>query len=107
MFFRCSGSSRHRPLAGVERREAACAESCQMVEFRLDEGAVIPPHRHPHEQIGMVLSGRMVLRVGEETADLRAGDGYAVPPGVEHEVKVLEDSLVIDVFSPPRDDYRD
>ncbi len=77
------------------------------MEFRLRKGSVIPPHQHPNEQIGIVISGRLRMRIGAEQATLGSGDGYSIPSGTEHSVDVLEDSLVLDVFSPPREDYRD
>lgn len=107
MFVPSSGTRSHNALPGVVRRQAAVGEGAQLMEFKLSRGAVIPWHHHPNEQIGMVISGRMVMKIAKDTRTLDPGDGYAIPPGVEHSVEVLEDSVVIDVFSPPRDDYRD
>jgi quercetin dioxygenase-like cupin family protein len=107
MYFHRSGSKVHQHLSGVERREAAVGNDCQLMEFRLGKGSVIPAHHHVNEQIGIVVSGRLVMRIGNEQAILESGDGYSIPPDTEHSVEVLEDSLVLDVFAPPRDDYRD
>lgn len=107
MFVRRSSCVLHRPLPGVERREAVCGKGCQMVEFQLKKGSAVPPHQHSNEQIGMVVSGAMIMKVGDEETTLSAGDGYAIPPGVVHSVEILEDAVAIDVFSPPREDYRD
>lgn len=74
------------------------------VEFRAD--TVLPMHRHPHEQITYVLSGRVQLTVGSETTTLTAGMVMLVPGGVIHGGIALTDARVIDVFSPVREDYR-
>jgi quercetin dioxygenase-like cupin family protein len=107
MFIPCSGTKSHDALPGVVRRQAALAEGVQLIEFRMSRGAVIPWHDHVNEQVGMVVSGRIVLTIGEDAMTLGPGDGYVIPSGVEHTVEVLEDSVALDVFSPPRDDYRD
>lgn len=107
MIFHRSKAVRHRPLPGVERMEAACGKDCQMIEFRLKKGAAIPLHQHTNEQIGLVLSGRIVLTIRAERNELGSGDGYSIGPGEPHSVDIVEDSVVLDVFSPPRDDYRD
>ncbi len=107
MFVARSGTKRHDALPGIVRRQAAVGESIQIVEYTLSEGAVVPWHCHPNEQVGMVVSGRMIMRIGSESRTVGPGDGYVIPPGTEHSAEALEDSLVIDVFSPPRDDYRD
>ena len=78
-----------------------------MVVFHLEKGAVIPLHQHTNEQIGMVLSGRIIMTIGGERSELGSGDGYSIGPGEPHSVDIVEDSVVLDVFSPPRDDYRD
>ena len=74
------------------------------VEFRAD--TVLPMHSHPHEQVTYVLSGRVQLTVGRETAILTAGMVMLVPGGVTHGGIALTDARVIDVFSPVREDYR-
>jgi quercetin dioxygenase-like cupin family protein len=107
MIFPSSEAIHHRPLPGVERKEVACGKDCQMIEFRLEKGAAIPLHQHSNEQIGTVLSGHIILTLGNKRTDLGAGDGYSIGRGEPHSVEVIEDSLVLDVFSPPRDDYRD
>jgi quercetin dioxygenase-like cupin family protein len=76
------------------------------MEFRFRKGAAVPPHHHPHEQIGMVITGRCKFRIGSDLRTLGPGDGYSILPDVEHSVEFLEDSVLVDVFSPPREDYR-
>ncbi len=68
---------------------------------------VVPPHSHPHEQLGMVLAGELTFTVGEETRTLAAGDVYVIPGGVEHSaVAGDEPAQALDVFSPVREEYK-
>jgi len=69
-------------------------------------GSVLPEHDHPHEQAGMVLEGRLSLTIDGEARVLQPGEAYLVPGGVSHSGFVVdEDVKVLDVFSPPREDY--
>ncbi len=76
-----------------------------MAEFRLEAGAELPQHDHPHEQTGYLVSGRMDLIVGGETWALEPGDSWCIAGGVPHRAVVYEDSVAIEVFSPVREDY--
>jgi quercetin dioxygenase-like cupin family protein len=78
-----------------------------MLSFvHLAPGAEMPLHDHPHEQLGYMLEGSMLLTIGEEERLLRPGDAYAIPGGVEHRaVGGPEGGLALDVFAPPREEY--
>jgi len=93
-------------LPGVTRRTLNSSERLMLIEVVLDKGAVVPTHSHPHEQIGYLASGRLLFELGDERRELAAGDGWLVPPNVLHQVTALEPSVAIDVFSPPREEYR-
>lgn len=72
----------------------------------LDPGAVVAEHRHPNEQLGIVLRGSMDFRVGEERRELGPGGTWLIPANTPHEATAgPEGAIVIDVFSPPRDDW--
>jgi quercetin dioxygenase-like cupin family protein len=107
MFYRYDEAEEAHPVEGVRRRMIACGESVQIIEFFLPKGAVFPLHVHPHEQTGFINSGRLRVTIGDESSDLGPGDGYFVPPNVEHGTQALDDCVNIDVFSPPREEYRD
>jgi len=67
----------------------------------------IPRHQHPHEQLGIMLEGELELTLGDETRLLRPGDAYTIPPNLPHGARTLDAGcLVLDIFTPPRDDYR-
>jgi quercetin dioxygenase-like cupin family protein len=93
-------------LPGVIRRTLSTSEGLMLIEVALEKGAVVPLHSHPHEQIGYLASGRVLFELGDERRELAAGDSWLVPPNVPHQVTALEPSLAIDVFSPPREEYR-
>lgn len=72
----------------------------------IEPGQAIPVHQHPHEQIGVILEGGMELTIGDETRTLRPGDAYSVPPHLPHGGRATGDGcVVIDVFTPVREDY--
>jgi len=99
-----TGESRQL-LAGVDLTTLVHGEKTLMGRFRIAKGAAIPPHSHPHEQTGIMLSGRLQFNVDGETMDVEPGDSWCLPGGVAHSVKALEDSIVVEVFSPVREDY--
>ena len=77
-----------------------------LIEF--EPGAVVPLHSHPHEQLGIVLRGMQALVVDGEARELGPLEGYVLPGGVEHSAYCgPEGALVVDVFRPVRDDYKE
>ena len=86
-------------------RQMLHTETMTVARIYLAAGAVVPRHQHVHEQVANVISGRLRFVVGEEELVVEAGESVALPANVPHEVTVLEDALVIDVFSPVRDDW--
>ena len=92
-------------LQGIARTVVASGQGAMIVRFDLEKGAILPEHSHPHEQMGLVLSGTLELTVGGETQPLRAGDAYVAPANVTHSAVAAERTVVLDVFTPPREDY--
>lgn len=72
-------------------------------------GHSVPTHSHPHEQIGMVLRGRAILRIGDEERKVGPGDFYCIPAGVPHSDTCLGDDpfVMLDIFHPAREDFLD
>jgi len=93
-------------LPGVVRRTLTAGDRLMLVEVAIDEGAVVPTHTHPHEQTGYLISGRLRFDVGDESRELSPGDSWLVPGDVPHQATALEPSLVVEIFSPPREEYR-
>ena len=72
----------------------------------LEPGCEIPEHSHPHEQAGLVLQGSFRFRIGSDERVTGPGDAFIVPPDVVHSGEVVEGPVkIIDIFSPPREDY--
>ena len=105
MFVKDSEKKLLSVVPGVQRKTLAVGANTLMTKFVLAAGSELPMHKHPHEQIGFLVSGRLVLSIGDESCDLLPGDSWAVPGDVEHCAKVIEDSEAIEVFFPVRQDY--
>ncbi len=76
----------------------------------LDKGSVVPRHQHDNEQITYILRGTLRFWIGEdesEVVDVREGEVLHIPSNVWHKAEALEDTLDVDVFSPPRQDWLD
>lgn len=86
-------------------RKLVTGEKEMLVFWKMKAGAHAAAHKHPHEQIFWVLSGKMEFRLGDEKRTCGPGDIGVIPGGVEHEAWFPEDSEVIDIFSPPREDF--
>ncbi|MBU2499149.1 MAG: cupin domain-containing protein [Proteobacteria bacterium] len=65
----------------------------------------LPRHAHPHEQTGYLVKGRIRLSIAAEEYDVRPGDSWSIPSGIEHGAEIVEDSQAVEVFSPVREDY--
>ena len=91
---------------GVSMR-VAWGEKIMMSFVDLTPHSIVPCHSHPHEQMGMVLEGKLELTIAQESRLLQKGDAYLIPSDMEHSVKVLESQTrALDIFSPPREDYK-
>jgi quercetin dioxygenase-like cupin family protein len=101
---------RHSPQVemreGVYRRTMGTTDEAMLCEFFLERDVVVQPHSHTNDQVGYIVRGKLEVTIGNQTQICRAGDSYAVPGGIMHSVHALVDTLTIDVFSPPRNDYR-
>ena len=90
------------------RMRTPFGENLMFSYLEMDEGAEVPLHDHPHEQGGMLLQGRVELTIGTETRVVEPGAMFIVPPHTPHRaVAVGGPAVVLDVFSPVREDYAD
>ena len=80
-------------------------ETMTIAWITLAKGAVVPRHEHPNEQIATVLEGRLRFLLDGEKIVASAGESVPLAANVPHEVEALEDSVVLDVFSPVREDW--
>lgn len=90
---------------GVFRKILGYDNSILMAHVRFEEGSIGYTHAHPHAQVAYVESGAFDFTVGEETRRLEAGDCAYMPPGIEHGAVCVEAGVLIDVFSPAREDF--
>ena len=92
-------------VPGVRRQTITTGTTMYQMRARLDTGSVLPVHQHQQEQITHVISGRLRMIAAGEARELGPGESIYLPANTPHGVETIEDSLVIDTFSPPRDDY--
>lgn len=91
---------------GVTRKILSYSENLMTVELHFDKGAVGAKHSHPHEQIGYIVSGKLVYQEeGCGDKELTTGDTYYVKPDAVHGILVLEDTVLLDIFTPMRKDF--
>ena len=76
-----------------------------MVKVKFEQGAIGTLHQHPHTQSTYVASGCFEVTIGEEKKVLRAGDGYYVAPNLPHGCVCHEAGILIDTFTPMREDF--
>ena len=105
MFKKKDDQPYRKALDGVSFKSLAHGQKTHLTEFRLEKGSQIPVHSHPHEQTGYLVSGKMRFTIAGKAFDTEPGCAWSIPGLVEHGVEVLEDCLVIEVFSPAREDY--
>jgi quercetin dioxygenase-like cupin family protein len=104
-FIPAGAGSRHLIFPGVEIHTTA-GTNLMLSVVHLEPESVVLDHAHPHEQMGILLEGRLEFTVGGVTRLIGPGDIWRIPGGVVHRVRALEQSVALDVFHPIREDYR-
>lgn len=92
---------------GVHRRIVVDGEKMMLVEVHFEAGAVGSVHKHPHEQATRVIKGRVRFTLDAREQEVAAGEYLLIPSNTLHGAQALEESLLLDIFSPPRQDFRD
>lgn len=90
---------------GVTRKILTHTKALMMVEVTFAQGAVGSMHSHPHLQISYIAKGSFEVTIGDEKKILQVGDSFLVPSELAHGVVALEESVIIDVFNPMREDF--
>jgi quercetin dioxygenase-like cupin family protein len=93
------------PEPKLLRRILAHNEKLMLVEHRMERGWAGARHSHPHDQAVYVISGHLRFLCGDEAFEARTGDSFVVRGDLEHQAWALEASVVLDVFTPTREDY--
>jgi quercetin dioxygenase-like cupin family protein len=105
MFYKSTDGNFQKVLDGISIKTLVFGEKMLFSEFRMEQGSKLPMHKHPQEQTGRLLHGKIALTIGAEKSVLNPGDCWLVPANTEHGAEILEDSAAIEVFSPVREDY--
>ena len=108
------GSTHHRwadiepeQMNPLTTRQYVVGANTMLARLVLKKGAHVPEHHHMHEQISHVVEGSLNFLLEGKTVTVSAGEILCIPPHVPHEVIALEDSVALDIFNPPRQDWID
>jgi quercetin dioxygenase-like cupin family protein len=96
------------PMKGTMTRRMITGQSLMIAEVFFAKGDSVPQHAHHNEQITYITQGALHFKLGadgEHEVTVRAGEVLVIPPNVPHSAHALEDTIDIDVFSPPREDW--
>jgi quercetin dioxygenase-like cupin family protein len=97
-------------VSDLLQRRLVTAEKMMLAHVYLDKGCIVPKHSHENEQITYILEGALRFWIGEDESEeviVRAGEVLVIPSNVPHKAEALEDTLDVDIFSPPRQDWLD
>jgi quercetin dioxygenase-like cupin family protein len=93
-------------LPGLTRRTLAKSDSMMICEFKFEAEVTIPIHSHPNDQVGYIVEGSVEMTIDGKTYKLGKADSYSAPSNIPHGAHTLEPTVIVDTFSPPREDYR-
>lgn len=108
-FYRWNDMPKEKVSDELDRR-LITGERVMLSHVYLKKGAIVPQHNHHNEQISYILEGALRFWIGEdesEVIDVRAGEVLHIPSLVKHKAEALEDTVDVDIFSPPRQDWLD
>ena len=101
-----SGPEGYKPvIEGMKLKNLTHGDKMHLTEVKLKKGAIIPEHKHPQEQTGYLISGRLRFFNGDEEAIALPGDSWIFLGETLHGAEALEDTIVLECFSPVREDY--
>lgn len=94
-------------LSPLLTRQCIHSENLTLARIVLKKGCIVPEHHHVSEQFSHILEGELKFYFGEKEVTLRAGDVLTIPSEVPHKAVAVVDTVAIDAFSPPRQDWID
>ena len=106
-FFRWTDIPKEQVTDTISRR-LVTGDRMMLAHVYLDKGAIVPKHSHENEQLTYILEGALRFWIGEDQKEeivVNAGEVLHIPSNVPHKAEALEDTLDVDVFSPPRQDW--
>lgn len=104
-FIDCEQTEWETTDKGVQRQILGYNKSMMMVKVKFEKGAEGTPHSHKHTQTTYVESGKFEFTIGDEKRIVEKGDGIYIRPDIMHGCVCLEEGMLIDCFSPMRDDF--
>ncbi len=90
---------------GIQRQIVGFDDKIMMVNVKFDKGAIGVLHSHPHSQVTHIAEGQFEVTIDGETKILKKGDSFYIPSNIIHGVVCVDDGMLIDVFSPIREDF--
>jgi quercetin dioxygenase-like cupin family protein len=102
---KADAAAESQPEVGLTRNVMAYNDKLFLAEHKMVKGWVGSLHSHPHDQVVYVVRGHLKVTCQGKTFDVRSRDSFVVRGGVQHGASAVEDSIVIDVFTPCREDY--
>jgi quercetin dioxygenase-like cupin family protein len=108
-FYRWDSMKKERVSDMLERR-LITGDRMMLAHVYLKKGCIVPKHSHENEQLTYILEGALKFWIGEDGAEeitVRAGEVLLIPSNIPHKAEALEETLDVDVFSPPRQDWLD
>ena len=108
-FYRWDSMKKERVSDMLERR-LITGDRMMLAHVYLKKGCIVPKHSHENEQLTYILEGALKFWIGEDSSEeitVRAGEVLLIPSNIPHKAEALEETLDVDVFSPPRQDWLD
>ncbi len=108
-FYRWDSMKKERVSDMLERR-LITGDRMMLAQVYLKKGCIVPKHSHDNEQLTYILEGALKFWIGEDGAEeitVHAGEVLLIPSNVPHKAEALEETLDVDIFSPPRQDWLD
>jgi unsaturated pyranuronate lyase len=95
----------HHPVEGITVESLVFGDVMHLLKFHIKQGTVMPTHAHVHEQTGYLVEGKMIMTIDGVEHEIEAGDSWAIKGNVPHAIRMIEEGLIIEAFSPIRQDY--
>jgi len=105
MFYKKEQGGYKELIPGVKLKTLTFGDKTLLSEFKIEQGNSLPKHHHTCEQTGYLVSGSMLLTIGDESFEVSPGDSWAIPSDIVHSTAAVEDSIIVEVFSPVRKEY--
>ena len=90
---------------GLKRKIMSYDENLMMVKVSFEKGGIGSLHSHFHTQMSYVESGAFEITIGDKTEALKKGDAYYIPPNIIHGALCIEPGILVDIFTPLREDF--